>query len=929
MTGRKEGVGHTVLDTTLVRSLAEIVGTSGVITETGRLLPYESDALTRFRELPRAVVLPRDTAEASRVVTLLVEAGLPLTPRGSGTGLSGGGVVAPGGVLVGTSRMNRILALDPARRLARVQAGVINSDLSTAAAPHGLHYAPDPSSQAACTLGGNVGENAGGPHCLKYGVTTRYVTGLTVVTGTGEVLELGGDGRCESLDVHGIFVGSEGRLGLATEIELRLIPRARGVRTLLAVFDTTEAAGGAVSDIIAAGLLPAAMEIMDQGTIQAVESSIYAAGYPTDAAAVLVVEFDGTEAGLDAEVAAAEAHCRQAGATQLRRARNESERQALWQGRKKAYGAFGRITPDLMVQDATVPRSTLPAVLGRIAEIGRRHDLRVANVFHAGDGNLHPKILFDRRDPEVVKRVERASKEMMQACVEVGGTITGEHGVGLDKRDYMHLVHGPDELDVMRAIQRVFDPTDVWNPGKVLPPASEGGGRIPARGEKEAGSGRDSGDDLRGPEPSGSGSSVGPGAVRPGVVVEPRSAEEVRSVLAEASREGITVRIRGAHPPGEQPEWVTMVTSGLPQEVRHAPPDLTVTVSAGCRVGILQEHLAETGQWLPLDAPASWEWTVGEMVARGEWGALAPAYGRVRDLLLGAELVSGDGRPLRLGGQVMKNVAGFDLVRGVAGSRGRWGAITSATFRLMPLPRAHSVLTWEGSAEAMTALAQRLAGHPILPASLVRVVDSETSPRSVEEPGGGAASGRRTSRQRVLVRILGSEPTVAAETAELEGDFPGADVWTSRPRDAGFLQADPVSRAMEGAGGGEFGRGEEGSAGTLLELRSGDLATPAVDALLRASIPEARSWVHLPLAGVWRVALGEIPSSASLSLTSLRDELRGSGGDLGVLRGDAHIGDGVPEEVATLERRICDVFDPARVLARSREVRSGAGPGRE
>ncbi|HSM61488.1 MAG TPA: FAD-linked oxidase C-terminal domain-containing protein, partial [Longimicrobiales bacterium] len=356
-------------------------------------------------------------------------------------------------------------------RLARVQAGVINARLSQAGRLHGLYYAPDPSSQSACTLGGNVAENSGGPHCLKYGVTSRYVTGLTVGLADGRVVELGGAGRDPSagLDLVGLFVGSEGCFGLVTEIEVRLLPLPEGVRTLLAIFETLEDAGRAVTAIVGAGLLPAALEIMDQPSIEAVEASVFAAGYPTDAGAALVVEFDGTEAALDADAVRTEEHCRAAGAREVRRASSEEEREALWKGRKKAFGAFGRLAPDLVVQDATVPRTKLPEVLATIREIGARHGLRVANVFHAGDGNLHPKLTFDRRDPDQLARVERASEEIMRACVDAGGTITGEHGVGIDKRKYMHLVYGPDEMAAMAAAKRAFDPSGLLNPGKVLP----------------------------------------------------------------------------------------------------------------------------------------------------------------------------------------------------------------------------------------------------------------------------------------------------------------------------------------------------------------------------------------------------------------------------------------------------------------------------
>ncbi len=454
----------------LVSRLRGIVGGDGVITEPARLMVYESDGLTAYRHLPRAAVFPRDTGETAEVVEALREAGVAVVPRGAGTGLSGGALAVSGAVLVGTARMSRILEIDPENRRARLQPGVINAHLSRAVHPHGLHYVPDPSSQSACTIGGNVAENSGGPHCLKYGVTSRYVTGLTVVLPDGEVAELGGRGReWEGYDLVGLFVGSEGCFGIATEIEVDLLPLPRGVRTLLAIFDTLEDAGTAVSEIMARGLLPAALEIIDGATIRAVEESVFAAGYPTDAGAALVIEFDGVEEGLDADAGEASRCCREAGAREIRRARDEEDRQALWKGRKKAFGAMGRIAPDLLVQDATVPRTKLPAVLRRISEIGREYDLNLANVFHAGDGNLHPNILFDRRDPEELTRVEAASKEIMAACVEAGGTITGEHGVGVDKREYMRLIYDDATLEAMAGVRRVFDPYGGCNPGKVLP----------------------------------------------------------------------------------------------------------------------------------------------------------------------------------------------------------------------------------------------------------------------------------------------------------------------------------------------------------------------------------------------------------------------------------------------------------------------------
>ena len=453
------------------RGLADIVGPTHVITDPDRLVVYESDGLTSYRVRPRAVVLPGSTKEVVEAVRLLHSSDIEIVPRGAGTGLSGGALPTPDGVVLGTARMSHLLEIDPENRLARVQPGVVNGHLTVAASRYGLYYAPDPSSQSTCTLGGNIAENSGGPHCLKYGVTTRYVTGLKVVLAGGDLIELGGAGRATEydLDLVGLFVGSEGCFGIATEIEVRLLPVAEGVRTLLGIFDTMEAAGHAVTAIIGSGLMPAAVEIIDAATIQAVEASVYAGGYPIDAGAALVIEFDGTEAGLDAEADQAEACCHKAGAREVRRATELSERAALWNGRKKAFGAMGRIAPDLLVQDATVPRTRLPEVLAGITEIGERYDLRVANVFHAGDGNLHPNILFDRNDREELMRVEEASKMIMALCVEVGGTITGEHGVGVDKRDYMSLVNGENEVAAMAGVKRGFDPQALFNPGKVLP----------------------------------------------------------------------------------------------------------------------------------------------------------------------------------------------------------------------------------------------------------------------------------------------------------------------------------------------------------------------------------------------------------------------------------------------------------------------------
>ncbi len=464
------GNATTPLPDALVAELRAITGEAGVVVDPGALLVWESDGLTAYRVTPRAVVLPRDTAETARVIKLLAREKIPFAPRGAGTGLSGGALALQGSVAVSFSRMNRVLEIDVRNRRARVQPGVVNTALSEAAQPYGLYYAPDPSSQTVCTIGGNVAENAGGPHCLKYGVTMNHIISLTVVLPSGEIVQLGPNGgEAAGYDLVGLFIGSEGTFGIATEIVVRLLPLPQAVETVVALFDRIEDASRVVSDIIAAGMLPAALEMVDRQAIIAIEASAYAAGLPTDIAGILLVEFDGRAAGLAADADKAVQLCEKGGAREVRRARDAAERQRMWYARKKAFGAMGRLAPDILVQDAVVPRSKLPQVLDRIYQIAAQHGVVLCNMFHAGDGNLHPTIAFDRRDADQVTAVHEASRQMMQACVDAGGTITGEHGVGLDKQQYMGLVFSEAELTALCAVRNVFNPTGLANPAKVLP----------------------------------------------------------------------------------------------------------------------------------------------------------------------------------------------------------------------------------------------------------------------------------------------------------------------------------------------------------------------------------------------------------------------------------------------------------------------------
>jgi len=453
----------------LRRELESLLGKGAVLSEPEELLVYESDGLVLFRALADFVVFPTSTEQVSEIVKLANREGMPFVARGAGTGLSGGCLPAEGGLVISLMRMNRVLEVDYDNHIAVVEPGLVNLHLSWAVGPKGFYYAPDPSSQQACTVGGNIANNSGGPHTLKYGVTVNHVLGLEVVLPDGEVMWLGGKTReSQGYDMAGLFVGSEGTFGIATKIVVRILKQSQAVKTVLAVFDSIEQASEAVSAVIAKGLIPAAMEMIDQVTIGAVEDA-FGCGYPRDAAAALLIELDGLSLGMDAQAERVMAACRDCGARDVRVARDEAERQLLWKGRKSAFGAYGRISPAYMVMDGVIPRTRLPEVLRRVNEIAAAHGLRVGNVFHAGDGNLHPNILYDPRNPGEEARVVEAGGEILKVCADVGGSISGEHGIGLEKMDYMSLIFTEADLDFMRRLREAFNPRNLCNPGKIFP----------------------------------------------------------------------------------------------------------------------------------------------------------------------------------------------------------------------------------------------------------------------------------------------------------------------------------------------------------------------------------------------------------------------------------------------------------------------------
>ena len=475
----------------VVAALRAVLPAGCVLSEQEDTRPYECDGLSAYRQLPMVVVLPYDEAQVLAVLQVCRTLGVPIVPRGAGTGLSGGAMPIADGVVLSTARLNRVLRLDPAARSAVVQPGVRNLAISEAAAPHGLYYAPDPSSQIACTIGGNVAENSGGVHCLKYGLTVHNVLRVRVATIEGDVIELGSEALdAPGLDLLAAFIGSEGMLGVVTEVTVKLVPQPQTARVVMASFDDVVTGGNAVAAVIAAGIIPAGLEMMDQRSVRMVEPFVHA-GYDINAAAILLCEADGTAEEVEEEIARMCAVLQQAGASAVQVSGSEAERLKFWSGRKNAFPAAGRISPDYYCMDGTIPRKHLARVLVGIEQMEAKYGLRCANVFHAGDGNLHPLILFDANKPDELQRAEAFGAEILALCVEVGGTITGEHGVGIEKIDSMCVQFSAAELAAFFGVKHAFDPLSLLNPDKAIPTLNRcaefgklhvQGGRLPHAG---------------------------------------------------------------------------------------------------------------------------------------------------------------------------------------------------------------------------------------------------------------------------------------------------------------------------------------------------------------------------------------------------------------------------------------------------------------
>ena len=768
-----------------LKKIRQVVGDSRLIVDADELRVYECDGLPQHKSVPAAVVLVRSADEVSRVVTALADAGLPFVARGAGTGLSGGALALNGAHVIALAGLDGMSDVDAINRTIRVETGVLNADVSRKAQPFGLYYSPDPSSQTACTIGGNIAENAGGIHCLLNGVTTDHVAAITVVLSDGGLVELHDSSLRPGYDLAGVFVGSEGTFGIATEATLRLLPIPASVKTILAAFRTIREGSTAVSEIIASGIVPAALEMMDSVAIRAVEAGVYKAGLPLDAGAALIIEVEGIQEGVEAEAAIVEAICLRNRAVSLRAAADAGDRSRIWKARKGAFGAMGRLSPDVMIQDAVVPRSRLPEVLEQMHEISSSFGLTVANVFHAGDGNLHPLIPFDSSDPAAVARVEHAGREMMEACIRVGGAITGEHGIGVDKIGYLGLTYSSEDLTAMASVRAAFDPLGLCNPGKAIP-VLRGCGEARAVATKKSTTAEY--DKLTTPARPVAAASrplapdvpfdpekaftlitgiLGPGYVsrkENSITADPGSYEEVSECLRLIESNGWTVSPMGygnwldAGDTGP-PVNIRLSTARLRSVVAHEPTDLVATVQAGMT---LREMNATLGtQWLPLDPPAYSRSTVGGVFSAGIGGPLSAAFGRPRSYALGMKVALANGTIIKTGGSVVKNVAGYDLSKLFTGSLGTLGVILEISCRLRAKPEADRTLLVHGSDPA--ALAEKVLG--LRTAGLYPSASAVISSRFTLDQNGA-------SEYTLLLRFMGLEGAVDAQVKKVRHKLP-------------------------------------------------------------------------------------------------------------------------------------------------------------
>ncbi|MBX0328160.1 FAD-binding oxidoreductase [Oscillochloris sp. ZM17-4] len=688
---------------TVIHHLRHALGPQAVVSAPDALRTYDADASMIVSHAPQAVALPADSAQAAEVVRIAVSAGLPVVARGAGTGIAGGAIPLRGGVLVSTARMGRVLSVEPASRRATVQAGTVNADLNARLAPLGLQFAPDPSSQRASTIGGNLSTNAGGPHCLKYGVTTNHILAVEFVNGAGELVWTG-DGAPEAAgyDLTGLLVGSEGTFGLVTQAMVRLTALPEAVRVVLALFPSVVAASAAVSRIIAAGSLPTSLEVMDHNAIRSVNGA-YGLGLPeAEGTTLLIVEVDGVADGLDLIMAEILEICRGQGAFDLRPARSAEEQARVWTARKSVAAAIGRLAPAYYLVDTVVPRTRLPLMMEHVERLRHEHGMEVCNVFHAGDGNLHPLVLYDPRDPEQVRRAHAIAHGVLHLSIAQGGVISGEHGIGVEKQDYLPLLLSPNEMQLHAAIYTIFNPDDRFNPGKIFPADVNPHALAAARRARIA----DCRLQIAETEPQSAICNL------QSAIEMPASIEELSQLVAACHRAGAPVRPTGAG---------LRKISGV---LQYEPDDLTIGVGAGMTLAELRATLAENGQILPLDVARPDDVTIGGLVAAAADGPRRLGYGTLRDWVLALTVVEADGTVSRLGAQVVKNVTGYDLSKLFVGSRGTLGVIASVSLKVFPRPKASATLLVAcPGRDAAFALAADIAASKLQPTAVEYIAD--------------------------------------------------------------------------------------------------------------------------------------------------------------------------------------------------------------
>jgi D-lactate dehydrogenase (cytochrome) len=881
---------------TVISRLQELLGEDAVLTSPEALLPYETDAMPIHRRRPMCVILPPSRATLMAAVTLLHETQTPWTARGAGSGLSGGALAENNGVLISLARLREILSSDPRARRVEVEPGVVNQILNQELAGERLQFAPDPSSQLVATIGGNIAENAGGPHTLKHGVTVQHFLGCRLVLSDATELTIGGsEETMGGYDLLGLIAGSEGTLGLVTSATLRLIPLPESTRTFMAVFPDTEVAGNAVAALLGAGVVPSALEMIDAEVLDALESA-FSIGFPKPAGAFLVGEVDGLKEEVAEEMLLVTCTLSDAGASEVRAANSETERVNLWRARKQAFGALGRVAPNYISHDVVIPRSVMPAMLRDISEIGKQHGLRIANIFHAGDGNLHPAILFDAADPAQAASAHQAGDAIVRRALDVGGVLTGEHGIGLSKRKNMAWAFSEEELALLDRLRRIFDPWNLSNPGKLIPAGvnvEEATSDVSAEGAPAESSRRPKRD-----------LSTGEASLLSAI----QDAYAERKQLIPVG--GGTLRITPLC--GRSP----LPMRKLNRILAFEPADFAVTVESGVTLAEANDLLVDHGQQLSWEAPDPQRATLGGIVSAGYWSSQACRFGHPKYSLLGFRGISGGGEIIQFGATVVKNVSGYDLAKLIVGACGTLAVTTRLTLRTYPLARCGEMIEVIGNVKTLLHLADRLAATPY-----------PWSRLDLNLNDNGAV---------LHVGFQGNQALIDRLRQEFEAVFRQVSAATEHG---------PLPLEMSRSTGKDFGRLERGltdrlcwfDSALILKLVVGAEKTiPLVSQLLELleanqALSKVRLQVH-PTIGLVRVAIDPGFDDAVLRrlILEIAEQVRLTGGYRALDRAPGNPwwgwdGWGASRTLQDRMQRIGLVFDPRSVLpAQTPEAQSGA-----